>query len=578
MNNDFDIKRLDELPKSAGVYLWKDADGEIIYIGKAKNLKNRMNQYFKGAINSYKTHKLVSEIADFEIKLTNNENEALILEKRLVDEHSPKYNILLQDFKKYPYLYIKLAKGSIVIKKTTKTAEIQDKFALVYGPFPFGKNLHKLVKFVEREVLYEKGIPLENQNYKQLQEKYQQVRQILDFKDKKYLKNLADEELQFAYNGQYEVAKDLKEIREYLTDLYGSQNVDLITEKDFHVFQTKVLNNYLIITGLFYQSGILFDTQNFNLDITNNINDEFAFFEFLDNFYQYYKIPDKIILTSQFANNIAEFKLIKNIVSFPKKGKFYELLKLAANNLENYMEITFKKVLEKNQQKLQSLKDLKKLLNYPKEINDIIMIDNSHMKNENVVSVIVNYYKGLKQPQNYRNFKIELNNNKSDLEYMKQGFLKALKFEFVRNADLIIADGGKLQVDVIKKILAKNKLNIPVIGLVKNSKHKTDHLINLEGLEIDIKPLSLKNFLAEIQEEVDRHAKFRYKNKYINNSLEGTLVKIKGLDKNDENLLLEYFGSYSKIYNASLKELKQALKNEKLAQKVYDHYRKEQDY
>ncbi|WP_280135529.1 GIY-YIG nuclease family protein [Mycoplasmopsis bovis] len=547
------ILMLKNVSTSPGVYLWKDAKQNVLYVGKAKNLRKRMLQYFDGAINSYKTNKLVSLIYDFDVYICKTNKEALLLEKAMIDRYNPEFNILLLDDRKYPYLKVQLLKDSLLINLSRKVNAKDSKNTFYYGPFPSGYGAKPILKFLQHETLYENGLLIKNKNYNFWINQFNKIKEILSFKNNNYINELTNKMHQAANNMQFELALFLRDGLTYLKKLKESQIIELSQYKNIDVFTYKTDEKLIFATVLFYRYGILINKVNLTIPLGLSVDESLRVF--FEQFYEDKILPDNFIVQEELLNfdlNLSsEYKFIS-----PKIGTNKKVLDLAILNLNDYYEkehLVIKNQLDKASNMLDSLN---KYLNLPK-LKNIVVFDNSNINNINPVGVAIVYTNGIKNKSLYRKFNLEaLNERSADVEYIKQSISKFFSSnKNTKDYDLVIADGGIQQVNEAKKTLKILNINIPVIGLVKNEFHKTKALIDLDMNEIYINDLELYNYLVQIQVEVDRFAKSHFRNRQKISSLEGKLRNIKGLGPNMEQNLLNHFKSYAKIYDASVEEL-----------------------
>lgn len=537
-SNKVDLTRV---PKKPGVYLWKNKYDEIIYVGKAKNLNNRMNQYLKGMLNSYKTSKMLEEIFSYDYVITKTDKEALILERNLIEKYSPLFNIKLRDDKRYPYIQLKLTnklEASLVyrIKSNRDNAEF-------FGPFPTGYGARKISNFINRKTTYKDGLPFKGGDLSYWKEKYDIAKSLLKPKSSNIVKTLANEMQLAADNMQYEIAQDLKETINALKIVGESQNVELISNKNIDVLGVVEKGEKLFLELLFYRQGILLSKNEFVVSI--NINKEETLRQFVSQYYKSNIIPDELITNEKFESDMK--------VTIPVKGNKKKILNHALDNANDNIEMKTRKFIRKEELTLGALEKLKELLNM-KKLSHILMIDNSNTNNSLPISAIVSYRNGIKNKSEYKKYNLIHEQRLADVDYMKQGVTRYFNGN---NAypDLFIVDGGKAQVNEVNNLIPKE---VNLIGLVKDDKHQTRNIITRNGKSIDIEDDALMNFLRGIQIEVDRFAKASHITKR-KTTLEGILYSIKGVGPKTEERLLNHFKTYSSIYNASIEELEKVV-------------------
>lgn len=542
---------LSNVPKKPGVYLWKNKFGNIIYVGKAKNLNSRMKQYFKGMLNSYKTAKLVQLITDFEYLITTNEREALILERNLIEKHLPEFNIKLTDDKRYPYVQVSL-KEKLEIKLIYRIKSVNQKKSLIYGPFPDGFGARKMVNMLNRIAVFKNGLPNKNTSYEFWKNQYDYVKKLLTSSTGNFIKELNKKMNHAAENQQYEIAKEIKETILALNFYKENQGVELLNKKDIDVIGVIEKDGYLSISMLFYRQGMLLSTNNKIIEILESKKESLR--QFISQYYLHNFVPTEIYSNEIFETEIPLHK--------PQKGNFKKILSIAISNANDNIDLKLKEFIRKEELTIGAVYKLKKLLNL-KNLQHILMIDNSNTNNTNPVSAIVSYRNGIKQFSEYRKYNVEVKERAADVDYMKQGIIKYFK-NSNKYPDLFILDGGKAQFNEIKKLMP----DLPIIALVKDEKHTTRAIINLQGQEIKINDNILFNFLKGIQQEVDRYAKSAHKKKRMT-TLEGILSSVDGIGPTTEKKLLNHFKTYSAIYNANFEQLSKVV-SEKIAKNILE--------
>ncbi|CAC13329.1 EXCINUCLEASE ABC SUBUNIT C [Mycoplasmopsis pulmonis] len=546
-----DIRKLDSVPKKPGVYFWKDQFNSILYIGKANNLNDRMKQYFKGSLNSYKTHALVEKIANFEIIIVQNPKEALILERNLIRKHKPYYNILLSDDKRFSYIKIFLNKDGLEISIARRVYK-NSQNTLYYGPFPTGHGSSIILKLLQREALYENGIFIENKDSVFWKQRFEKIKDILSFKNNLYLNQIKEKMLIAAQNYQFEVANNLKLSHEYLMKLKESQIAELKKILNIDVISIIEKNGLLFSTIFFYKYGVLLNKVDHIIEI--KISFEASVEEFINEFYKNKIAPNLLILDKSFLKFNLELNFETKVL-YPKKGIYKKLIDLVNENTLTNINEKEKVHLLKIEKTKNNLDKLSNLINV-KNLHRIVMMDNSHFANFHPISVVVSYIDGIKNTNEYRKFNLDVNHDrKADIEYFKEGFLKYINSKSFIVPDLFIVDGSFAQLHEVKKQMKKANLTFPIIALVKDDFHRTKKLIDTNEKEHLLEDKEVKNFLSMIQNEVDQFAKKHHYNRRDKSSLEGSLLNIKGLGPKMEKKLISHFETYSNIYNASEKEL-----------------------
>ena len=532
---------LDNVPNKSGVYLWKDKTNNIIYVGKAKKLKTRMNQYLKGMLNSYKTSNLLLNISNFEYIITPTEKEALILEKNYINKYNPKFNILLTDDKKYPYIEVSFSeKLDIQLSYQVKNKHKNTKY---FGPYPSGFGAKKLKDLVARFTLFDKGLLIKSNDKVFWEKQYKKACKILSNNQSNLINEIKNKIQEASINLKYELANEFQKSLIYLIENKEKQIIELSDKKNIDVFGIVEKKDKLSVHILFFRDGFLLSNKDYVINIFNLKEDSIE--EFIEKYYWINKKPDLIILDKKINLDI-NFEV-------PKKGKKLKILKMAIENAKDNIDLKIEKHIRKEKQIHESIKYLEILIN--KKINHILMIDNSNTNNFEPVSVIVSYKNGVKQPKEYRKYKLIKTSRQADVEYIKQGMNKYFSKKTNLIPDLFLVDGGIPQVNEARKIID----DVPIMGISKDEKHKTKNIIDLENNVIEIKNSYLLNFLSSIQIEVDRYAKNYHSNIRSRSSLQNSLTLIKGIGPSIEKKLLKAFKDYASIYNASTKELEKVV-------------------
>lgn len=547
---------LSNVPNKPGIYIWKNINDEIIYVGKAKRLKQRMEQYFKGMLNSYKTSSLVDEIKSFDYIISPTEKEALILERNYIEKYFPKYNILLTDDKRYPYIKIEL-KDRLEISLVYRIRSLRNKNANLFGPYPPGHGASKMVKLIERISLYKDGLPFKGGDHEYWLKKYHEAKNILSTGQSKLINDLKAQMINASENQLYELAHELKETIKFLEISKEKQVVELNNNDNIDVIGIIKKDDYASISMIFYRSGSLLSKKEFIIEIVGNLEESMR--QFLSQYY---------------AKNIRPNTIISNIevehenISIPLKGKYKKILDISVENAKDNIELKLKEFIRKEELTIGSMTKLKNILKL-NNLHHILMMDNSNTNNTLPVSVVVSYRNGIKQTKEYRKYNLVNVKRNADVEYMRQGIEKYFSKQENAIPDLFIVDGGIAQVNEAKKILN----DIPIIGLVKNKDHKTEAIIDIKGNRIDIHDSNLLNFLRGMQDEVDRFAKYHHNQRRSIQTLEGSLIKVPGVGPRTEKKLLSKFKTYSSIYNATIEELEEVV-SKQIASNIKENFNK----
>jgi excinuclease ABC subunit C len=570
--------KLDLTPHLPGSYQMKNKNGVIIYVGKAKDLRSRVNSYFNDK-QTGKTAKLVSEIDDFTYIVTNSELEAFILELNLIKKYNPKYNILLKDDKSYPY--IELIKKPYPILKVSRYLKLKkNKNNELFGPYQNVYAARRMVKLLNRLYPLKKcvGNPKELCLYYHIGEclgycvnKIEEdvinkmIEEITNFLkgDDTLIKNKILEKINFhSDNLNYEVAKELKEELDYMNIVLSKQRVEFSSIKDLDVINYYFDKGYLSMQIFFIRNSKIVGSYNDILPIINNELEDMEAYIAL--FYERHEIPKTILINDKLDNKVLEAlintKFIKALKG-EKKRLLDMSLKNAKINLANKFELIKK---DENKSELAN-EELKQLLGLD-QLDRIDIFDNSNLFGNYSVSGMVVYKNGYRAKKEYRKYKICLE-KPDDYNIMKEviyrRYYKVL-LEKLEVPDLIIVDGGINQINACKEILDSLHLNIKVCGLKKNDKHKTSNLIDgdtLEELEIS-KNSNLFYYLTNIQDEVHRFTISYHREIRSKGSIASVLDEIPGVGLKRKKLLIKKYGSITKMKEASLKELQEILPEE----------------
>lgn len=576
--------KIKDLPSNPGCYQMKNSEGTIIYVGKAKNLANRVKSYFVGAHNA-KTTRLVMDIVDFEYIITSTEKEAFILEINLIKKYRPKYNIMLMDDKTYPYILITNEKNPRIIY--TRDLNKKGKY---FGPYPnvtaarstvdmLNKiyPLRKCNKLPKKACLYYHinnclGPCIKDVLRSDYDEIVNKVVQLLNgnIKDEvKLLKekmNKASEDLNFEEALEYRnIINNLEAISEKQkmeTNLNNSDifnyaiKDDYINIQVFHVRDTKVIE----------RNCFTFDF----IDDSNADNKNEVFVNFVHQFYLINNnpIPKEIILpnvdVSKFDPQLARVCII------PKQGRKKELLDLVLVNINKELENLILKKQRAFDMTQGAANQLASLLGL-EDANDIEAFDNSNIQGVSAVSAMVKYINGVKEPKEYRKYKIKTIEKADDtntfIEVITRRY-KRLKEENLKMPSLIIMDGGKGQVRAAEYALNSLELRIPIIGLVKDDNHRTDRILYNERFYDLDKHSFLFKFLTNVQDEVHRYAISFHHNTHAKSVISSKLDQIKGIGKVKKNQILNVLGEVD--FKEKLTKLKLSEEQIKEILKIYN--------
>ena len=567
-------EKLALVPTKPGSYQMKNKDGLIIYVGKAKNLKNRLKSYFTGTVTG-KTKMLVEDIDDFEYIVTSSELESLILEITLIKKYNPKYNILLKDDKTYPY--IELTNDKYPILKIVRHTKKKKNKTHLYGPYPNVKAARKTVEMINRIYPLRKceklkkevclyyhiheclGYCVHNIKEEEISKMTKEITSFLKGDPTIISEKIKNEMNKASENLNFERALELKNMLEDIDTTLRRQKIDQNKNYNFDLINYYCENNYLSIEIFFIRDGLLFGRHNEIVQTLGNIEDEVI--EYLIKFYENEVLLPKELYVPQDLDDqlLSEYFSIK--VQKPQKGKLKNLMDLAKENAKEQITLQEETLKKDDEIRHNAVNELKELLNIDKA-SRIESFDNSHLFGTFYVGGMVVFEDFIPQKDDYRKYKISTD-VKDDLSAMKEvlyrRYFKVL-MEDLKRPDLIVMDGGKTQISVAKEIIDSLGLNIPIIGLVKDNHHKTNSIMNdkYEILEVK-KDSNLFLFLTKIQEEVHRYAITYHRNIKAKGALASILDLVPGIGEVRRKELIKYFGSLKKMKEATLEELKEVL-------------------
>ena len=575
---DYIKQKLSLVPNKPGCYQMKNKDGVIIYVGKAKKLKNRLSSYFRG-VHTGKTAKLVSEITDFEYIVVGTETEALVLELNLIKKYDPKYNILLRDDKSYPYIELtneEIPRLNVVRninrKKTNRTR--------LFGPYPNVTAARNTVNLLNRIyplrkcntlgkktcLYYHIGQCLGYCETSVDKEKVELMEaEILSFlrgNDEPVIKKLTDEMYLESSKMNYEKAKELKEMLDYISVTMARQKVEINDTVDRDIFGYYMSNGYLSITTLFIRGGKILERYSKIFPIVDEIEEEIN--RYIANFYNKDILMPKEILVPDIADtNLLESYLNIN-VKIPLKGTKKNLVDMANDNAKVSLNEKFELIKKDEAKTVLANNELKELLNLD-ILDRIELFDNSNLFGTYNVSGMVVFVDGRPSKNDYRKFKISIDKN-DDYGTMKEVIYRRyyrVLADNLKRPDLIIVDGGLGQINIARSVISELGLNIPVVGLKKDNKHTTEALMAFDPIvEIPIdKKSNLFYYLERMQDEVHNFTINYHKQLRSKGSLESILDSIEGIGTKRRNELLKKYKTTTKLKELSKEELCKILPN-----------------
>lgn len=568
-------QKLAVLPDESGCYLMKDRQGVVIYVGKAKVLKNRVRSYFTGSHNA-KTERLVSEIVDFDYIITSSDLEAFLLELNLIKLHDPKYNIMLKDDKTYPYLKITNEKYPrlLMVRKVKKDR------AKYFGPYPNAYAAAETKKVLDRiyplrkcDVMptrvclyYHMGQCLapcvKEVEKSRFDEIVQEVSEFLNGGHEEVKKELQEKMYAASDIMDFERAKELRDQIASIEAIMGKQKITTTNFTNRDVFGFAVNKGWMCVQVFFVRQGKVIERDVSLFPIYGEPMDEFL--TFVARFYEEanHIKPKEIIVPLETDIAMLE-EALKIKIHAPHRGYKRELLDLATKNAHLKIDEKFNILQRQEKRTIGACEELGEAMNIQTPLR-IEAFDNSHIFGADTVSAMVVFEDGLPRKKDYRKFKIQTAAAHDDYgamrEVLRRRYSRVLK-EGLPLPDLLVTDGGKGQMEVAREVLEDELgLDVPIAGLAKDDKHKTSQL--LYGNPPEVIPLKRTSegfyLLQRIQDEVHRFAITFHRQLREKNALTSQLDGIPGIGPKRKQQLLKHFGSMKKIREATVEQLMEA--------------------
>ena len=571
MNNLIKSK-LELLPTSPGCYIHKDKNGTIIYVGKAKNLRNRVRSYFRGSHDT-KTEALVSEIVDFEFIVTESNIEALLLEINLIKENKPKYNIMLKDDKSYPFIKITNERYPRLII----TRQVKKDGGLYFGPYPDVGAANEIKRLLDRIFPFRKctnppskvcfyyhigqcmahTICKKDEAY--FKSMAQEVSDFLKGQDDKIIDDLKGKMAAAAQTMEFERAAEYRDLIQAIGTLRTKQRVMAKDLQNRDVFGYYVDKGWMCVQVFFVRQGKLIE-RDVNLFPYYNDPDE-DFLTYVGQFYQEksHLVPNEVLIPQDIDEEAVK-ALVDTKILKPQRGEKKQLVNLAIKNARVSLEQKFN-LLEKSVEKTQgAIENLGRLLQIPIPVC-IESFDNSNIMGTSPVSAMVVFVNGKPSKKDYRKYKIKTVVGPDDYASMREVIRRRygrVQRDGLTPPDLIVIDGGQGQVNIAKQVIQEELgLDIPIAGLQKNDKHQTHELLFGDPLEVvELSRNSQEFFLLQrIQDEVHRFAITFHRQLRSKNSFSSQLDGIEGLGPKRKQNLMKHFKSLTKIKEASVDEI-----------------------
>ena len=601
----FDIQeQLKKLPGEPGVYLMKDENDKIIYVGKAISLKNRVRQYFQSSKNhSSKVKSMVKNIKSFEYIITDSELEALILECNLIKKYRPKYNVLLRDDKTYPYIKVTVNEDYPRVLKVRRVLKDKAKY---FGPYTNVEAVNDTLDVIRNiypirtcnididRAIKNKMRPCLNYHIRRCvgpctghisKEEYNKmIEEILLFlsgKEEKLIEILKEKMNKCSMEFNFEEAAIYRDKILNLQEMMQKQKIDVSTDNvNQDIIAMAYNDEEACVQSFFIRHGKVVGREHFILEGTKDSSKEAILSSFVKQFYMKAEyIPKEIIIESEIEDQVVLEEWLSNIkgqkvfIRIPQKGDKKSLIAMVKKNAMEYLEkfsSLNKRKYEKSEGALIELAEVIGLEEAPRRIESY---DISNIQGVDSIGAMVVFTNGLKDKKEYRRYKIKTVEGPNDYDSMAEILERRLqKGDF---PDLILLDGGKGQVSAVQKVFDKYNIDIPLWGMYKDDRHRTKGLIcATKEIELD-RTSNLYRFVASIQEEVHNYA-ISYHRSLRNKSLtKSTLDDIPGVGEKRKKALLSHFKNIEEIKNASIEELSEIDGlNKRVAQNIYDYFRK----
>ena len=562
------------LPRRPGCYLMKDKDDKVIYIGKAKNLYNRVSQYFLRP-QVGKVAAMVSHVDHFETIITKTDKESFILEMNLVHQYYPRYNILLKDGKHYPYIALK--------KKNDPYLRIArndfDKNFYYFGPFPTSSYAYSVIDLLNKLfptrkcaniktepcLYYHMGMclaPCINKVSEEENDKlFNNIKTFLEGNNPEITRDLKEKMAEASNNLEFEKANDIKKTLDAIEHVLAKQGVENKDHVDRDVFAYTTRNGYLSLALLTYRKGLLLGKDSFIVEEFGDNVEQIS--DLIFQYYETHSLPKEILMNIEGVPEILSELLDVKFVSVTK-GKLIELIEMANLNAVQSLDSHFMSArLTDDNSSL--LDDLGNRLGI-KTPYRIELFDNSHIQGDAPVGAMVVFINGEPLKKMYRKFNIEGKEKRDDYASMKEVMKRRYSRLIEENAefpDLILTDGGLGQIHAGAEVIEELRLNIPVFGLFKNDKHQTKGLMDKDGNVISLDDnKSLFFLLVRMQDEVHRFAITFHHQKRSKNFTKSVLDDIEGLGPKRKQLILDHYTDIDSLKNATVEELSQYLPKE----------------
>ncbi len=580
------------LPDQPGCYLMKDRQGTVIYVGKAKVLKNRVRSYFTGSHDA-KTQRLVTEIVDFEYIVTSSNIEALILEMNLIKKHDPKYNVMLKDDKSYPYLKITNEEHPRLIT----TRQVKKDGGKYFGPYPNAGAATETKKLLDRIYPLRKCNTLPDKvclyyhigqclapcvtevSKEQNQAMVQDITKFLRSGQDEIKKQLTDKMMKAADEMDFERAKEIRDTLQHMETVMQKQKMMIGDFVDRDVFGFAYDKGWMCVQVFFIRQGKLIERDVSIFPFYKEAHEDLM--TFIGQFYlqKEHLKPSEILLPDEVDGELIE-QLLEVKTHHPKRGKKKDLLDLANQNAAVALKEKFSLIERDEERTIKAIERLGEAMKIATPYR-IEAFDNSNIQGTDPVSAMITFLDGKPSRKDYRKYKIKTVAGPDDYgsmrEVIRRRYVRLLK-ESLPLPDLIVIDGGKGQIAVAQEVIVDELgLSIPVCGLAKDKKHRTSQL--LMGDPPVVVPLKRDShefyLLQRIQDEVHRFAITFHRQSRSKTFFKSALDDIPGVGEKRKRQLLKHFGSVKKMKEASLEDFKQLSIPEKVAEAIMDALKNE---
>ncbi len=609
----FDIKeQLKTVPDHPGIYIMKDGDGQILYIGKSKSLKKRVSSYFQNfGKHPLRIQTMVTNVREFEYILTDSEMEALILEANLIKRHKPRFNVLLKDDKAYPYIKVTVQED---YPRVIKTRQVLKDKARYFGPYTSADTVNRTIEIIQklfpirkcnRDMRRISDRPCLNYHIHQClgpckgdvhKEEYRvHVEGILRFlggKTEELVKSLEQQMLSAAEATDFEKAAELRDNIQALLSLRERQKMVSSSEGDQDVIHYAQADTRTCMMIFFIRGGNLIGREQYLFDDTADVPPSEMISAFIQQFYSGTAlIPGEILIPEALEDQDLMEDWLKGLkgsrvrLAVPERGEKKKLVELVGSNAREYIEKFQEKLIRDDETGRRHMAELQALLELPVPPGRIEAYDISNLTGLHAVGSMVVYENGRKKNSDYRRFKIRTIEGPNDVGSMQEvlfrRFQRGLKEKeggeqesFSRFPDLILIDGGKGQVHAVQDVLKALSLHrIPVAGMVKDDRHRTREMY-FQGAMHDLGRDDLYRFVAGIQEEVHRFAILYHRNLRGKAAAASNLDEIRGIGKTRRNALLAHFRNMDAVRAAGIEELAAVPgMNRQAAKIVYEYFR-----